>query len=788
MIRNPFFKILLIFFCLSFGLTAKANHIVGGDVTYSFVSFNSDSTVVTLEITFTMYRDTESQNAAGFDRPAEFGVYRELSPGNWRWVNTVFERPSDPEQIEYVDDPCRNEPTDVGVESGFYIFEVDLPVDDENYMIAYQRCCRNPTALNIRNPGDVGVAFNVLVTPLARELGNSSPTFKELPPLFICNQFAIPNIDVSAEDVDGDFLSYSFCTPTAAGGPGGGGCGNATRPDPQDCTPPFETVEFIAPYTTQAPMRGDPIVTINPFTGIISGVPTVEGQYIIGLCVEEYRNGELLSIVNRDFQFNSLTCTKELTAALRADGTEIGMANGANVLVNVIKACGDSSVFFENQSFGNELRTFDWEFYDSDGDVIYSRSDNESANFNLDFPELGEYTGILIANKGTDCPDTAFFRIERLPDMRTDFEYDSTSYDCYLAPIQFSDLSFTEQADLTEWNWSFADEETSDETDPTYQFQDRGIKTVTLISKDSNGCVDSMMQTVNYNPPHDEFLYEQIDETLCFGEAYDWYGEELTESGTMAKIIQYQDTGCDSVETIVTLDYSPPPMEVYPEFVLCPGEVLEYEGQTYTANGSYEDVTRFRGYNCDSLQHFITLTYDTLPAIDFSEKAIFIEAFEDYSIPTQIDGAYEQVIWSPADGLSCDDCPRPVVNYGTDTTYNLELVTEYGCRTNEDVFIDFVFIPDGYYLPTVISQNEVNKINRKFFVQTIAWAENEVFYDIEIYDRYGGLMHTKELISVNDETEAWQIYDIVPGTYTYYIQVHEFFETKMFTGTVTVIK
>lgn len=734
-----------------------------------------------------MYRDQTGN--AGFDANPSFGVFRETAPDNWIYIERKRDQPSNSQEIEFEDDPCINEPTNVRVETAFYEFEVDIPLNDDNYMISYQRCCRNPTILNIEDAGDTGVAFNVIITPRARELGNSSPTFKELPPIFICNQFYLEE-DVSGEDKDGDFLSYSFCTPTAAGGDGmgGGGCDNATAPNPQDCPPPYETVEFRAPYTAEAPMQGDPIVTINPFTGIITGVPIVEGQYILGLCIEEYRDGELLSVVNRDFQFNSVTCTKELTASIRADGTEVGVENGINRLISVIKACGDSTVYFENQSFGNGLRTYDWEFFDSDGNILYTRADDQRENFDLEFPEIGEYSGLLIVNKGTECPDTAFFKIERLPDMETAFDYDSSSYDCYLAPIEFMDMSTTEEADLTEWEWTFANEDTSTETNPTHQFEDRGMKAVTLISKDSNGCIDTMVQMVNYNPPHDEFLYEEISETLCFGEVYNWYGDELTENFNEVKIVQYTDTGCDSVETTLTLDFSPSPQDVYVDFVLCPGEVLEYEGQIYNENGSYQDVTQFSSYNCDSLYHFITLIYDSLPNIDFSEVAQYIEAFDDYTLPTQISGAYSQASWSPSLGLSCDDCPRPVVNSGTDTTYTLELTTADNCSISADVILDFVFIPDAYYLPTIISLNETNKVNRKFFVQTVDWAQGEVLYDMDIYDRYGGLMHTKRQISVNDEAEAWQVWDVNPGAYTYTIQVYEFFETKMFSGSVTVIK
>lgn len=778
--------LILLFFSAIFTEQTKANHIVGGDVTYKFIEFNASMTLAKFEVTFNMYRDTRSQMAAGFDEDAGFGIYRETSPGNWDHVETKRAEPSNPEDVTFVDDPCITEPSNVGVETGFYIFEVELPLNDLNYMVAYQRCCRNPTITNLVDPGDTGAAFNIIFTPFAREVGNNSPDFKFYPPLFICNQFNMDE-NVSGEDMDGDFLSYKFCTPTAAGGPGGGGCQRPV-PNPSFCLPPFDEVAFLPPYSPQDPMGGDPKISINPFTGIISGVPTVEGQFIVGVCMEEYRDQKLLTIVNRDIQFNVLTCTKELTASIRADGTEVGMPDGVNRLVNIIKACGDSSVYFENKSFGNGLRTFDWTFYDKDGDVLFTRADNQLTNFNYDFPELGEYTGTLIVNAGSLCPDTAFFLIERLPPMETAYEYDSTAYDCYLGPVVFTDLSETEQATLNSWEWSFNGEESSTDPNPTYQFNTRGLKTVSLISGDTNGCLDTMTKVINYNPPHDEFLSEELPVTLCDGEVYDWYGEELTETTTKTKIVKYKETDCDSAESTIILDFSFPTRDVLFDTILCPGEVLTYLGQSYSQNGSYEDITRSRKYNCDSLYHYITLTYDSLPSVDFSSVEEYVEAFADYNIPTQITGDYAELIWTPTDGLSCDDCPRPTVNYGTDTTYNLQLITDEDCFTVYDVALDFVFIPDGYYIPTIISQNETNKVNRKFFVQTIDWAQNEVFYDVEIYDRYGGLMHSKRNISVNDESEAWQVYDVNQGVFTYVVTVYEFFEPKVLSGTVTVIK
>jgi hypothetical protein len=49
---------------------------------------------------------------------------------------------------------------------------------------------------------------------------------------------------------------------------------------------------------------------IDSHTGIITGTPTINGPFLVGVCVEEYRDGELISTTNRDFQYNVGECER----------------------------------------------------------------------------------------------------------------------------------------------------------------------------------------------------------------------------------------------------------------------------------------------------------------------------------------------------------------------------------------------------------------------------------------------------------------------------------------------
>ena len=82
--------------------------------------------------------------------------------------------------------------------------------------------------------------------------------------------------------------------------------------------PPYPLVSFVTPYTPTAPLGGNPVVSIIEQTGLIVGTPTNLGLFTVGVCVQEYRNGVLLSTSKRDFQFTVINCIT-LDAEIEAD-------------------------------------------------------------------------------------------------------------------------------------------------------------------------------------------------------------------------------------------------------------------------------------------------------------------------------------------------------------------------------------------------------------------------------------------------------------------------------------
>lgn len=132
-------------------------------------------------------------------------------------------------------------------------------------------------------------------------LPNSNPVFNLFPPLFLCVGQPF-TFDHSATDADGDSLYYSFYTPYN----GDNGVG-PLDPTYTSNTANFTPIVWQPGYSATNPLGGPPL-TLNPLTGLMSGTPTMIGQFVVGVIVKDYRNGNYMSQTLRDFQFNIVNC------------------------------------------------------------------------------------------------------------------------------------------------------------------------------------------------------------------------------------------------------------------------------------------------------------------------------------------------------------------------------------------------------------------------------------------------------------------------------------------------
>jgi len=542
----------------------QARHIVGGEMTYICLGPDpADPASMLYQFTMIVYRDCASINGAPFDglpgvfTDAHISVYR--GDGN---DFTLVEidgqgpgnaiRPGAPDTSAIRADltnPCIDIPDDICVEKGVYSFLQSFPIINETYYIIYQRCCRNNTINNILDPGDQGSTYTISISPKAQLECNNTPVYNNFPEILICVNEPL-NFDHSATDFDGDQLVYRFCDPLA------GGSRDDLAPNPET-PPPFLGVIFQLPtYSTATPLAGSPQVVIDPFTGLITGTPNIQGQHVVAICVDEFRDGELLSTVQRDFQFNITICENLVNAGI--GGT---VSSGETFFVT---SCVDSTISIINTSFDEEfIDEYLWEFDIPGTTQPLSFSERDLL---ITFPGPGEYLGKMTLNPGqSGCSDEASVRVVISPPIEPDFifEYDT----CVAEPVFFTDQTDVTLLNIDNYLWDFGDGNTSNERDPSHQYEEPGDKLVSLTITDTLGCSETFQQIVPWFPappiiiiepstsigcPPEIITFENLSTPIDSTYLIEWnFGDSQTSSG-LSPVTTYNIPGIYTVTVDIT--------------------------------------------------------------------------------------------------------------------------------------------------------------------------------------------------------------------------------------------
>lgn len=571
--RKHFFILSL----LTLPLQIFASHIVGGEIGYRCLGGNE------YEITLDLYRDCFfGRENAQFDDPASIGIFNLDDNSLFRDLRISFTVDDTLDAI--LNDPCLFIPDDVCVHTTTYRATVTLPDNDVGYKLVYQRCCRNETIANIEDPFNTGATYEIDLLPAAMQSCNSSPRFKSWPPIFICVNKPI-FYDHSAADSEGDSLVYKLCTPNQ------GASFGSPQPQPPG-GPPYDPVVFVSPtYNIDNLLGMGTPLRINPNTGRITGLPTLRGQFVVGVCVEEYRDGVLISETRRDFQYNVGLCG-ETQAVITAPAAQ----------------CDNLTVAFENNS--TEADEFEWHFdYPND-----PRATSTERNPTYTYPDTGRYTVMLIADPGSTCVDTSFTEVF-LQTNSIDIDFEIEKADCsdssVLGLIDFSTDTVSNIQDYL-WEINYDDQTfTSTDANPVLDVPLNVQGTVTLTVTTTNGCTRTLTKSFQTG---EEDPGSELPETIyvCFGDsvALNPDARELTSYNYTWTPGQFLDNATISNPTAYIEESTTFSVSVSPSNDLCSFEqtvtvvILDRPKLDFAATNSCDDNTVFFSNNSEHANNY----------------------------------------------------------------------------------------------------------------------------------------------------------------------------------------
>jgi gliding motility-associated-like protein len=676
----------------------QATHIVGGEIVYECLG-NDDYRII-----LTVYRDCfNGSPQAPFDPTASIGIF----DANWALVQDLripFGK-DDTIAVE-LSNPCLVAPPNVCVHRSTYSATVKLPFKMGGYHIAYQRCCRNLLIRNIPNPLTVGATYYAFLSESAMQGCNNSPRFNKWPPVAICVNEPI-DFDHSASEPDGDSLVYRLCTPLEG----------ATQAIPLPQPPnkgPYREVTWQAPYSL-VNMLGGQALTIDSKTGFLTGIPNTLGNFVVGICVDEYRKGKLIATTRRDFQYNVADC---------------GVATAAFFAPEII--CNQLSVRFDNQS--RRASRYRWSF-----GAGTAASTAVSPVFT--FPDTGRYTIRLIANPGQTCADTFIQQIYlKTSALNASLRQQYNGCNNAGAQLLLFDESKLPATGLQSREWLLTGPGgftgRSSEANPAFQLVESGSYTARLIVVAADGCRDTVLLNITSPIPP----LEQLPDSLraCRGTPV-----RLFPNARPGFLYEWSPTTGLSSATIANPAASPDATTTY----------------VVTARDAVVGCVRTDSVLVRVFQpDIITATVD--PDTIFAGQTAQLEAV----LPNGTNFS-----WTPIPDLDNASIANPMASPIQTTVFTVNAVDKNGCPVKTDVALivlqrvcdePVLFFPTGFS-PNQDDNNDRLKLEASIPIESVYWT---------VYNRWGQKMY--EAQSLTDEWDGTFNGVAQPSdAYGYYVRV-----------------
>ncbi len=210
---------------------------------------------------------------------------------------------------------------------------------------------------------------------------------------------------------------------------------------------------------------------------------------------------------------------------------------------------------------------------------------------------------------------------------------------------------------------------------------------------------------------------------------------------------------------------------------VCAGDFFDYNGYTLISPVD-TSIILTNALGCDSTI-FLSLLDPDIDYVDI-QTSVELDYGGEYMFDNEVPDSYT-VLWEPSTGLSCPDCPNPIIkgNEGV-AKYNLSVVSDKNCTYQYSIDVSYICNP---YFANVFNPNDTGP-NARFGIQSNCEVEN---YTVDIYDRYGSVV-----FSTQDVNTPWdgtrQGKALAQGVYVYYAYYETNGEQRQTSGSITLIR
>lgn len=369
-------------------------------------------------------------------------------------------------------------------------------------------------------------------------------------------------------------------------------------------------------------------------------------------------------------------------------------------------ACINSSVSLAAGVSDNSDENFEWMWNLGNGLSAYNK--DTSCFYNTD----GQYNLFVVGTSLAGCSDTVFgtMRIDPLPVVDAGFD----SIICKGKSIMLNAKGADSYTWLADASLSCTDC-TSPLANPLYN------TTYFLTGTNSFGCKADDSVNIGVKQPANVSINITPD-TICVGNTVQLRaaGAEIYSWQPSSLIINSNDSSTSSTPKITTT-YS----------------VIGKDRKGCFSDTAYEVVNVF-----------------PYPALQIKDSVITIEAGTEYQINAI---GSEDIIfwqWNPLSGISCSNCPQPIVAPKATQTYTVNVRNIAGCSLQKQVTITVLCKGENLFIPNTFSPN-ADGMNDYFYPRGKGFS----IKSFRIFSRWGTVVFQQNNFPPNQQSYGWN------GTY-----------------------
>jgi hypothetical protein len=576
---------------------------------------------------------------------------------------------------------------------------------------------------------------------------NNSPNFNSDPIITFCTSSNLP-INYSASDPDGDSLVYLLCSSFTN----------------SPSTPPFNTANYLNPYSGTYPIPSNPTLTINPNTGIINGLPNLNGNWLLKVCVEEYRSGVYLGGISKDVVIITTSCTPSTSYPDVNAGLDTGMCEGDTFQLSGSTATGNVDINWtpaNSLSNPNILNPKAFPIVTTNyiltvTDVINGCSRSDTVKIEVDSNNNLTVTANQTICFGSDVTINAT--------GSSIYVWDSTSsLSCLICPSPVASPKTTTMYFVTGFN--------------------------------SSGCIkrDSVLITVR-DSIH---LNAGNDTIICLGDtisllatgAYNYLWDfdvslsciscpdplAFPKSSKIYKVTGIDQYGCIETDNIKVQVRNPYIVDAGTDTVICKGDTIQLFGNSNNSNTLFiwspgnslsDSNSQYPfAFPFQSTSYILTVTDTFFGCIQYDTINVSTDTFKRFIVtPDQYicNGSSLQIntqgasnySWLPNTNINCTNCNNPVVSPTISTVYYLTADNQLGCTYTDSIQVgvyDTLIVNSGSditicYGDTVQLNGSTNSLDPSYQWSPAVFISNTSIHNPDIFTPYSNYY----VLNVND--------------------------------------